>query len=108
MPQLPLKNTIYQNTLGAGTTVLYICPPGYTGSIGAIRFNNPAAYDITFTVNRVNPASSVVGYAFTLAAGDVVVDSTSYKLNVGDSIQVNLSVAGTNCFFEITETSLTT
>lgn len=107
MPQLPFKSIIYQDTLPAGVTVLYTCPPGYFASISTIRFNNPSAYNITFTVNRVNPASSVVAYSFTLSAGDVVVDSTSYKLNTGDSIEVNLSAANTNCFFEINETSTT-
>ena len=64
----------YQNVLPIGTTVLYTCPPSATASITSIRFNNPVAYDIVFTVNRATPASSVVAYSFTLAAGDVVVD----------------------------------
>jgi hypothetical protein len=93
----------YQDTLGAGTTVLYTCPTNVTAIIGPVRFNNPAAYDITFTVNRANPASSVDAYSFTLAAGDVVVDSTTYQLKYGDSIQVTTSIAGTNCFFEVNQ-----
>lgn len=105
MPQLPVKRIVYQSTLGAGNTVLYMAPLGYLGSVANIRFNNPVAYDIEFKVNRVNPASSIVAYTFTLAAGDVVVDSTSYTLSAGDSIEVTISVAGTNCLFEITETS---
>ncbi|NDC96122.1 hypothetical protein EB077_12515, partial [bacterium] len=81
----------YQDTLGAGTTVLYTCPTNVTATIGTVRFNNPAAYNITFTVNRANPVSSVDAYTFTLAAGDVVVDSTGYQLKFGDSIQVTTS-----------------
>jgi hypothetical protein len=98
-----MSKIIYENTLGAGTTTLYTCPNGKTGLIIGIRFNNPSAYDITFTVNRANPVSSTVAYAFTLAAGDVLVDSTPYYLAFGDSLEVTISVAGTNCLFEITE-----
>lgn len=94
----------YQNTLGAGSTVLYTCPISVTATIGTIRFNNPSAYDITFTVNRANPVSSVDAYSFTLAAGDVVVDSTTYQLSYGDSIEATVSIAGTNCLFEINQT----
>jgi hypothetical protein len=94
---------IYQNTLGAGTTVLYTCPRSVTAQITSIRFNNPVAYDIVFTVTRANPVSSVDAYSFTLSAGDVVVDSTPYNLSYNDEISVTVSVAGTNCFFEVNQ-----
>ena len=96
-----MARIVYENTLPIGTTVLYTCPVTATATINSIRFNNPAAYDITFTVNRAIPISSIVAYAFTLSAGDVVVDSTIYQLSPGDSIEANLSIAGTNCLFEI-------
>jgi hypothetical protein len=89
----------YQNTLGSGTTVLYTAPTGYRVTIGGVTFNNPAAYNITFTVNRVTGPSSVNMYSFVLAAGDVVTDNNGYVLNPGDSVEVTISAASTNCFF---------
>lgn len=95
----------YQSALAAGTTVLYTCPANVLATINTIRFNNPLAYDITFTVTRANPSSSLNAYSFTLSAGDVLVDSTTYQLKEGDSISATVSTANTNCFFEINQSS---
>lgn len=102
---LPIISGQYQDTLGSGTTILYTAPTGYRVTIGGVTFNNPVAYDITVTVNRITGPSSVNMYSFVLAAGDVVTDNNGYVLNPGDSLEVTISVAGTNCFFTYSGTN---
>lgn len=94
-----------QSVLAAGTTVLYTCPARTSASISTIRLTNAGINTVTLTINRVNPASSVNAYTFTLAAGDVLVDSAIYNFLAGDSISVTTSAASTNCFVRGVQTA---
>jgi len=87
-----------QSVLAAGTTVLYTCPARTNASVSTIRLTNAGVNTVTLTINRANPASSVSAYTFTLAAGDVLVDSSVYNFIAGDSVSVTTSAASTNCF----------
>jgi hypothetical protein len=78
------------------------CPVGYNCNI-YLRFNNPAAYDITLSITR-GPNSTTPGtvqcYSLTLDPGDTVEDQ-GYALAAGDAITVDTTVAGTNYFITL-------
>lgn len=88
-----------QGTLTVGTNSLLSAPNGYRAEV-SLRFNNPAAYDITLTIIRKSPASTLDVYSITLDAGDTV-DDTGYSLDPYDSIQVSTTTPGTNYFLTI-------
>lgn len=97
-----------QSVLPAGTAVLYTCPARTTATISTIRLTNAGVNTVTLTINKANPASSVNAYTFTLAAGDVLVDSAVYNFLAGDSISVTTSAASTNCFVRGVQTAVAT
>jgi hypothetical protein len=91
--------THVQSTVGPGTAVIFTGPAGYTITISGITFNSPAANNITVSVTRLNPASTVIAYAFSLAAGDVISDNNTYILGEGDTLEIITTSAATNYMF---------
>ena len=91
--------TFAQGTLAAGTNILFTGPAGYNSSVSQITFTSLAANVITVVVNRLDPASTVTSFSFTLSAGDVVCDNTAYMLRPGDTIEVTTTAAVTNYMF---------
>lgn len=89
----------YQNTAPIGTTTIFTGPTGYVSSIAGITFNNQVANDITVSITRVNPASTVIAYSFSLAAGDVISDNNQYVLAPGDTLQITTTAGTTNYMF---------
>ena len=88
-----------QFVIASGVNPLYTCTTGWKVTISGLTFNNQLANDVTMTVIRANPASSVDAYTFTLSAGDVVCDNNNYTLYGGDTIQLTTSANGTNVLF---------
>ena len=72
----------------------------FTGTVGkatiySLRFNNPAAYDITVSRYNDSDGSTLDLYNLSLAAGDIVSDGYQYSLNENDYIIITCSVLGT-------------
>lgn len=89
-----------QGILPAGTNVLIAGTAGYSSTISYMRFYNSSANDISVTVNKVIPeTNSVVSYAFTLAAGDVLVDNNTYVIFNNESLEVTTTSADTHYSF---------
>jgi len=91
-----------QGTLLPGATTLLTAPQGYMCHI-KLRFNNPAAYDITVNITRVTdtvPPSTLQCYSLTLNPGDTLEDD-GYTLYPDDSIEVVTAAANTNYFLDI-------
>jgi hypothetical protein len=97
--------TYGQGTLAAGTNILFTGPDGYDTLVSQVTFNSASANVITVVVNRLDPASTVTSFAFTLSAGDVVCDNTSYMLRPGDTIEVTTTAAVTNYMFSAQSTA---
>jgi hypothetical protein len=89
----------YQDTAAAGTTNIFTGPQGYVSTINGLTFNNQVANNITVSIIRVNPPTTVVAYAFTLAAGDVISDNNLYVLGPGDILQITTTAGTTNYMF---------
>jgi hypothetical protein len=106
---LPISQypTHVQGTATAGNTAIFTGPAGYVTTISGITFNSQAANDLTVRVIRTTPASTVIAYAFTLAAGDVVSDNNQYTLAAGDSLEIITTAATTNYMFTANSTAAT-
>ena len=89
----------YQDTAPAGTTTIFTAPAGYISTITGITFNNQVANNITVSIVRANPPSTVIAYAFSLAAGDVISDNNQYVLSPGDMIDIITTAGTTNYMF---------
>jgi hypothetical protein len=81
-------------TIDPTGTIIFTGTPG-KATIYALRFNNPAAYDITLSRFNNTDGTSTNLYTLNLAAGDIVSDPYSYMLNDSDYIEVTCSVPGT-------------
>lgn len=98
----------YQDTAAAGTTTIFTAPAGYISTIAGITFNNQVANDITVSVVRANPPSTVIAYAFSLAAGDVISDNNQYVLAPGDMLEIITTAGTTNYMFSASITTAST
>lgn len=95
-----MQESISQGTLSPTGTVLAtgrgdISP--LTKTL-AMRFNNPAAYDLHLQKYDAATATTVTIYNLTLDAGDTVTDNLSYVLKAGDQLIASSSVAGTTYY----------
>jgi hypothetical protein len=97
--------THVQGIASAGTTAIFIGEVGYNTTISGITFNSQTANNITVSVTRVTPASTVIAYAFSLAAGDVISDNNTYILGEGDFLEITTTSAATNYMFTANATS---
>lgn len=88
-----------QGTATAGTTTIFTGPVGYISTITGITFNSQTGNDLTVQITRLNPASTVIAYAFNLAAGDVVSANNTYTLAAGDTLEIITTSAATNYMF---------
>lgn len=93
-------NTYAQDTVAAGVNTIFTGPAGYDSFVSQLTFTSATANVITLVVNRLSPASTVTSFSFTLAAGDVVCDNSTYVLRPGDTIQLTTTAAVTNYMFE--------
>jgi hypothetical protein len=89
-----------QGNVSVTGTVLFTGTSGgqVLSKILAMRFNNPAAYDLK--LEKYETASNITTtiYDLSLAAGDTVTDDFSYALNPGDQLIVSSNVVGTTYY----------
>ena len=106
---LPISQypTHVQGIAPAGTTAIFTGPAGYNTTINSITFNSQTVNNITVFVNRITPASTVIAYALSLAAGDVISDNNTYILAPGDTLEITTTAAATNYMFTATSTAMT-
>lgn len=88
-----------QGTLNIGSTNLIVVPLKGLYAV-SLKFYNPAAYDITLSIERAKQGNTVVAYSLTLDAGDSVED-TGYTLYPNDKLIVDTTVAGTSYFVDL-------
>jgi hypothetical protein len=89
-----LYNEFLNGTIDPTGTIIFTGTAA-GANVYSLRFNNPAAYDIT--VSKYDSALGVTFdlYTLNLAAGDIVNDSYNYQLRPNDYIKVTCSIAGT-------------
>jgi hypothetical protein len=85
---------VLTGTVDITGTILYTAPAG-GATISALRFSNPAAYDITISRFDNIDGTTLDLYSLSLAAGDIVSDTYNYTLKDGDYIMLTSSVVGT-------------
>jgi hypothetical protein len=92
-----ISTNTFEGTLEAGVTDVFIGYNGGLTSVIRITLTNPTI-SVTVKVN-INRASgnTVQVYSYTLAAGDVLVDTFGYTLGYNDTISVDNSDDGTVC-----------
>jgi hypothetical protein len=97
-------STVYQGTIATDGSTKIPCTSG-TLMITSIIINNPTI-PYTITVNRLlNTTQSILLYEFQLDAGDSIRDSTSYSINVGNSIQIISDVPGSTYVISANQTA---
>jgi hypothetical protein len=81
-------------------TVLFTCTSSgqLLSKILAMRFNNPAAYDLKLEKYEAAANITTTIYDLNLSAGDTVTDNFSYALNPGDALIVTSNIAGTTYY----------
>ena len=80
-------------------TVLHTGTNGsFLSKLTAIKFNNPAAYQLTISLYKADTSLTTVLYTLTLDAGDIVNDQTVYQLNDGDQLIATSNIVGTNYY----------
>jgi hypothetical protein len=84
-----------EGILTVGDNVIYSCPANYVATLSAFRIVNPAAYNISFRIERQRPLGSYTYYSFVLDAGDIIQDGSIYTLNSRDRLIINVDVPGT-------------
>lgn len=89
----------FEGVLDAGVTDVFTgYAGGYTTVVRVTLTNPTVSVTVKLSINRVaDGGSSVQLYSYTLAAGDVMVDTFGYKLNANDTISVDNSDDGTVC-----------
>lgn len=89
----------FEGVLDAGVTDVFTGYAGGLTSIIRVTLTNPTvSVTVKLSINRVaDGGSSVQVYSYTLAAGDVMVDTFGYTLNPNDTISVDNSDDGTVC-----------
>lgn len=85
-----------QGILSTTGTTLFVVPRNNIYKVVSMRFNNPAAYNLTLTKYSAKTSSSITVYSLALSAGDTVTDNFVYFLEEGEYLTVTSSVPGTS------------
>lgn len=72
--------------LSAGSTIVYVCPPGFNSIVEKIIAHTPAANDVSLSIVG---SSTVKVYDFSLSADDTLVDTNAYKLFPSEKISIS-------------------
>jgi hypothetical protein len=92
-----IRTTVYEGVLEAGVTDVFIGYAGGITTVNRITLTNPdVSVTVKVNINRTS-GNSVQVYSYTLAAGDVMVDTFGYNLEYNDTISVDNSDDGTVC-----------
>jgi len=92
-----ISTNTFEGVLEAGVTDVFTgYSNGYT-NITRVTLTNPTiSVTVKLNINRAS-GNSVQVYSYTLAAGDVMVDTFGYLLGPNDTISVDNSDDGTVC-----------
>jgi hypothetical protein len=92
-----ITTNTFEGTLEAGVTDVFIGYPAGTTLVNRITLTNPTiSVTVKVSINRAS-GNTVQVYSYTLAAGDVMVDTFGYMLGYNDTISVDNSDDGTVC-----------
>jgi hypothetical protein len=92
-----ITTNTFEGTLEAGVTDVFIGYPSGTTFVNRITLTNPTvSVTVKVSINRTD-GNTVQVYSYTLAAGDVLVDTFGYRLAYNDTISVDNSDDGTVC-----------
>lgn len=92
-----ISTNTFEGVLEAGVTDVFIGYPAGLTSVNRITLTNPTvSVTVKVSINRTS-GDSVQVYSYTLAAGDVLVDTFGYTLGANDTISVDNSDDGTVC-----------
>jgi hypothetical protein len=92
-----ISTNTFEGTLEAGVTDVFIGYSGGLTSVNRITLTNPTiSVTVKVSINRVS-GNTVQVYSYTLAAGDVLVDTFGYTLGHNDTVSVDNSDDGTVC-----------
>jgi hypothetical protein len=87
----------FEGVLEVGVTDVFFGYAGGPTSVTRITLTNPTvSVTVKVNINRTD-GNSVQVYSYTLAAGDVLVDTFGYSLGYNDSISIDNSDDGTVC-----------
>ena len=94
-----ISTNTFEGVLDVGVTDVFTGYAGGWTKVNRITLTNPSvSVTLKLNINRVaDGGNSVQVYSYTLAAGDVMVDTFGYTLGPNDSISVDNSDAGTVC-----------
>ena len=92
-----ITTNTFEGILEAGVTDVFIGYAGGITSVTRVTLTNPTiSVTVKVSINRTD-GNSVQVYSYTLAAGDVMVDTFGYSLRYNDTISVDNSDDGTVC-----------
>lgn len=93
-----ISTNTFEGVLDAGVTDVFIGYPGGLTTVTRITLTNPnVSATVKLNINRVSAGNTVQVYSYTLAAGDVMVDTFGYTLGYNDTISIDNSDNGTVC-----------
>jgi len=84
-----------QGQLSTTGTRFFSVPEKNISKVTSIRFNNPAAYNLTLAKYDTRTKTLVNIYNLSLSAGDTVTDSYVYFLEANEYLVATSSVPGT-------------
>ncbi|NBP00942.1 MAG: hypothetical protein EBU90_12555 [Proteobacteria bacterium] len=89
----------FEGVLDAGVTDVFTGYARGLTQVNRITLTNPTvSVTVKLSINRVeNGGNTVQLYSYTLAAGDVMVDTFGYTLGHNDTISIDNSDDGTVC-----------
>jgi hypothetical protein len=92
-----ISTNTFEGVLEAGVTDVFTgYSNGYTNIVRVTLTNPTVSVTVKLNINRAS-GNSVQVYSYTLAAGDVMVDTFGYTLAFNDTISVDNSDDGTVC-----------
>jgi len=99
-----ITTNAFEGVLEAGVTDVFFGYAGGPTSVTKITLTNPTvSVTLKLSINRTD-GNSVQVYSYTLAAGDVLVDTFGYRLGYNDTIAIDNSDDGTVCVVNATYT----
>ena len=92
-----ITTNTFEGVLEAGVTDVFIGYASVSTRVARITLTNPTvSVTVKVNINRTD-GNTVQVYSYTLAAGDVMIDTFGYQLEPNDTISVDNSDDGTMC-----------
>jgi hypothetical protein len=97
-----ITTNTFEGVLEAGVTTVFTGYSNGATNVVRVTLTNPnVSVTVKLNINRVS-GNSVQVYSYTLAAGDVMVDTFGYNLTFNDTISIDNSDDGTVCVVNAT------